>query len=95
MKPPHHADPTHAMLIKAALPPYRKERLITWRTKVRYWRGRTGKVAHREKSRHCMAVMNRESAADRTSASCSVSPGRCRGQVEILTPGGARAQGAG
>lgn len=65
---------THAMLMNAAFPPYRKERLRTCRTKVRYWRGRTGMEAHTEKSRLCREVRNNDRQEERRSASCSISP---------------------
>lgn len=65
---------THAMLMNAALPPYRKERLRTCRANVRYCSGSRGTEAHTEKSRHCRQVRNRDRQAERRSASCSVSP---------------------
>ena len=65
---------THATLMKAALPPKRKERLITSRTNVKYWSGREGMQAQTENNTHCSAVRKRESTEALRSASCSLSP---------------------
>lgn len=67
---------THAMLMKAAFPPYRKDRLRTCRTNVTYCRGRTGMVVHTEKIRHCREVRKRDKTVERKSASFSVSPSK-------------------
>lgn len=64
------------MLMKAAFPPYRKDRLRTCRTNVRYCRGRTGMVVHTEKRRHCREVRRRDRMDDHKSASFSVSPSK-------------------
>lgn len=65
---------THASAMNAVAPPYRKERLSTCRTKVKYWSGRNGMVAQSENSIHCTAVMKRERAMACSCRSRSVSP---------------------
>lgn len=62
------------MLMKAAWPLKRKERLMTCTTNVKYWSGRTGMVAQMENNKHCNAVKNRGSAEACRSASCSLCP---------------------
>ncbi|KAG9332271.1 hypothetical protein JZ751_015432 [Albula glossodonta] len=70
------------MLTKAAVPPYRKERLRTCSTNVRYCRGSTGMVAQMEKRRHWSAVRKSERTEERKSASLSVSPRGRNGKRE-------------
>lgn len=58
--------------MKAAYPPYRKDRLKTCRTNVAYCKGRTGMVAHTEKRRHCREVRKRDMMDELKSASFSL-----------------------
>lgn len=68
------------MLINAAFPPYKKDRLRTCRKNVAYCKGRIGMVVHTEKRRHCRVVRKRDRMDERRSASFSVSPSKQRGK---------------
>lgn len=70
------------MLMKAAFPPYRKDRSRTCRMYVAYCSGRTGMVLHTEKRRHCREVRKRDRMDERKSASFSVSPSKHRWKEE-------------